>query len=115
VAYLSQTQVHHSSSPMHILILTTCREHLYRRHALPLRCARCRSEFPTEAELTAHARSQDVCLVQNAEPQEGFDKDQEKILKSRKKSVLTEKQKWKDMFRVLFPDVPEGGIPSPCK
>jgi len=46
---------------------------------------------------------------------EGFDKDQERLLKSRKKSTLTEEEKWKEMFRILFPNDEEDLIPSPCK
>jgi hypothetical protein len=46
---------------------------------------------------------------------EGFDKDQERRLKSKKKSQIyqTEDEKWKSVYRILFPDDAEADIPTP--
>jgi len=44
---------------------------------------------------------------------ETISKEQEKKLRCRKKSTLSEEQKWKEMFCVIFPDHDEELIPSP--
>lgn len=50
-------------------------------------------------------------------PLEGFDKDQERKLKSKKRSLVyqSEEDKWKGVYRILFPDDSEADMPSPCK
>ncbi len=47
---------------------------------------------------------------------EGFTKDQEKRLRSRKKTNadMTDEDKWREIYMILFPD-DEHAIPSPCK
>jgi hypothetical protein len=49
--------------------------------------------------------------------QEGFTKDQEKRLRSRKKTHadMTDEDKWREIYIVLFPDDDQSVIPSPCK
>jgi hypothetical protein len=46
---------------------------------------------------------------------EGFDKDQERQLKSKKKSQVyqTEDEKWKSVYRILFPEDSDTDIPTP--
>jgi hypothetical protein len=45
---------------------------------------------------------------------EGFNNDQERSLRSRKRTGLSEAGKWEEAYRILFPhDI--GGMPSPCK
>ena len=48
---------------------------------------------------------------------EGFTKDQEKRLRSRKKTNadMTDEDKWCEIYMILFPDDGENAIPSPCK
>jgi hypothetical protein len=48
---------------------------------------------------------------------EGFDKDQEKALRNRKRRdpELDEIGKWKEMYRYLFPSEDKSMMPSPCK
>jgi len=93
------------------------REHLYRRHALPIHCARCCLIFKSEAELREHYRSLNTCDTRDDEPPEGFDNEQEKKLRCRKRSThtQTEEEKWKEMYRTLFPNDDEATFPSPCK
>jgi hypothetical protein len=71
--------------------------------------------FKIEAELVEHQREAQRCEVAFVEPIEGYDKEQEKILRSRKKTVSGEAEKWKKMYCILFPNDPEESIPSPCK
>jgi hypothetical protein len=53
--------------------------------------------------------------VREQVPPEGFDKDQERRLKSKKKSQTyqSEEEKWKSVYRVLFQDDGEADIPTP--
>jgi len=44
---------------------------------------------------------------------EGYTKDQEKALRKRTKGVSSEEEKWREAYRILFPDDPEDSIPSP--
>ena len=60
-------------------------------------------------------RQLESCRIQQAEPVEDIDKVQEAQLRSRKKLVGTEEQRWKEMFLILFPDDDEDTIPSPRK
>jgi len=93
------------------------REHLYRSHALPIFCPRCYEHFKDEAMLHDHQRATNPCARRPEMTIEGFNKLQEKKLRSRKKShsALSEEDKWKDMYRVLFPGDNETCMPSPCK
>lgn len=100
-------------------VLIGPREHLYRKHALPkFTCHRCCEPFDAEEDLQAHARAPEPCQVHDPEPLDGFNQDQEKRLRSRKKTAgeeLTEPEKWRQMYRILFPDVAEDEIPLPCE
>ncbi|KAK6222192.1 hypothetical protein QIS74_04447 [Colletotrichum tabaci] len=93
------------------------KEHIYRKHSLPrFSCPRCCQPFETQADLQAHARSADACEVREPEALDGITQDQEKRLRSRKKTSakeLTEADKWTQVYGILFPDVREREIPSP--
>ncbi|KAF9878159.1 hypothetical protein CkaCkLH20_04197 [Colletotrichum karsti] len=93
------------------------KEHIYRKHSLPkFSCPRCSQPFETQADLQAHARSPDPCEVKEPEILDGITQDQEKKIRSRKKTSgkeLTEAEKWTQVYRILFPDVREREIPSP--
>jgi DNA-directed RNA polymerase subunit M/transcription elongation factor TFIIS len=95
--------------------LTEYREHLYRRHKVPIRCARCGVDFPNDKALIDHSRQPESCALRRVEHVNGIDKVQEAQLKRRKKPTETEEQRWKAMFLILFPDDDEDAIPSPCK
>ena len=73
--------------------------------------------FETEAQLTEHSRVMDGCIMKDAKPMEGFDKDQEKKLKSRTSMFRAEneEQKWKIIYLILFPDTALSEMPSPCR
>ncbi|EAQ87107.1 hypothetical protein CHGG_03726 [Chaetomium globosum CBS 148.51] len=90
--------------------------HLYRRHALPIQCPRCWETFKTDGQLQLHLQQDPPCSVQrNRTIQEGFTKDQEKRLRSRKKTHadMTDVDKWREIYMILFPDDEQGAIPSP--
>jgi len=55
------------------------------------------------------------CDFGEPESIEGCSKEQQKILRSRKRPPgETNECRWKNMYRTLFPDIPDTGIPSPC-
>lgn len=93
------------------------REHLYRRHLLPIQCNRCCATFANEPTLREHQRDPHGCDIKDQVPLEGFDKDQERKLKSKKRSLVyqSEEDKWKGVYRILFPDDNDVDMPSPCK
>ncbi|OHE94950.1 hypothetical protein CORC01_09744 [Colletotrichum orchidophilum] len=93
------------------------KEHIYRKHSLPkFSCPRCSQSFGTQLDLQAHARSPDACDVREPEVLDGITQDQEKKLRSRKKTSATEltnAEKWIQVYSIIFPDVREREIPSP--
>ncbi|KAI8286072.1 hypothetical protein K4K60_000717 [Colletotrichum sp. SAR11_57] len=76
-------------------------------------CPRCRMTFSAEAEVREHLKSQSLCEVLEGVSVEGFDEVQEKQLKSKKRGrvVKSEQDKWREIYRILFPDSSE--IPDP--
>lgn len=95
--------------------LTSDREHLYRRHLLPPQCHRCCSVFQNDVALRDHQRDLRGCEIREQLPPEGFDKEQERRLKSKKRSQVfqSEEDKWKGVYRILFPDDDDANMPSP--
>ncbi|KAM7203407.1 hypothetical protein V8F20_004001 [Naviculisporaceae sp. PSN 640] len=92
------------------------KEHLYRTHRQPrFTCARCSDPFQNEKTQQEHLRKDPPCVVVPFKPLEGFDAGQEALLKSRKKAItgLSEAERWKAVFRILFPHVEDCNIPSP--
>lgn len=95
-----------------------CRTHLYRRHALPIQCPRCWEVFKTDDLLQSHLQQDPPCVVQeNRMLHEGFTKNQEKRLRSRKKAHAdtSDEAKWREIYMILFPDDDPSSIPSPCE
>jgi hypothetical protein len=90
------------------------REHLYRRHRVPIQCKRCWQTFKTDAALDAHITVVNICALQTGQAAEGLTSDQEKRLKSRKKSSpdQSEEARWKEIYGILFPNE---HVPNPCE
>ncbi|KAI0431691.1 hypothetical protein F5Y09DRAFT_340390 [Xylaria sp. FL1042] len=92
------------------------KEHLYRKHRqAKFRCARCCESFESEQDYVDHLRAPIPCELRESEPIEGFDADQERQLKSRKKKshIVSEVDKWRAVFQILFPHISADEIPSP--
>lgn len=92
----------------------TFREHLYRHHEQKPNCLRCGRVFENQADSAEHAQLEEPCkLVKNVSI-EGFNKDQLKKLKSRKRARgnRSEEENWRNIYRILFPDCTV--IPDPC-
>ncbi|GAB1316411.1 hypothetical protein MFIFM68171_06621 [Madurella fahalii] len=94
------------------------KEHLYRRHRQPrYRCGRCWQPFKDEVGYLDHQRLPEPCSLRDMEHVEGFDAAQERSLRSRKRTKgqteLSETEKWREMYKILFPHVDYDDIPSP--
>lgn len=90
------------------------REHLYRAHAEPIQCPRCYIAVETDADLRNHTRGEQ-CSVAEPQIMEGITRDQLRTLRKRAAPCRLEEDKWMDVYQLLFPDVLEADVPSPCK
>lgn len=90
------------------------KEHLYRSHAQPIHCPICYATFKSDKEQSNHVRLQQC---QRSAPQqiEGIDRETVWTLRKRTTALRLEEDKWRDVYHVLFPDVPIVDIPSPCE
>lgn len=90
------------------------KEHLYRSHTQPIFCPICYETFKSDKELLNHVRLQQCerCAPQTVE---GIDRETIHALRKRSTALRLEEDKWRDVYHVLFPDVPMADIPSPCK
>ncbi|KAH7036267.1 hypothetical protein B0J12DRAFT_268996 [Macrophomina phaseolina] len=95
------------------------KEHLYRQHVLPIICPRCHERFATNRNLTDHLMAPERCpaVEEQLESMLGLNQDQVAQLKkkTRARALMSEAQKWRMVFQIVFPDVEECDIPSPCK
>ncbi|KAH7042747.1 hypothetical protein B0J12DRAFT_672928 [Macrophomina phaseolina] len=88
--------------------------HLYRNHMRPLFCNRCYNTFANDQDFAEHQRANPMCDIlpdQERPLIEGITKEVETKLKSRKQTNLSEPEKWKATYQILFPE--ESEIPSP--
>jgi hypothetical protein len=90
------------------------KEHLYRAHAQSIYCPRCYTMFDADIDLSNHLRSAQ-CHVSAPQPVEGIDRETLQALRKRSPALRLEEDKWRDVYRLLFPDVAAEDIPSPCK
>ncbi|KAI0145165.1 hypothetical protein GGR57DRAFT_517375 [Xylariaceae sp. FL1272] len=90
------------------------REHVFRKHRLPPhQCPRCLRLFEGRDDLATHLREPEPCgLLQDYEAPVGVTPDQLEKLK-RRKSGISDEQRWIDMYKILFPDVLDDEIPTP--
>lgn len=90
------------------------KEHLYRSHSQPIFCPICYSTFKSDKDQSNHVRLQQC---QRSDPQniEGIDRETVFTLRKRTTASRLEEDKWRDVYHVLFPEVSEADIPSPCK
>lgn len=72
--------------------------------------------FNSDTELECHIQAAIACPVgrNTRNYADGFDESQKKLLKSRKmkKEYPNEVDYWKEVYRILFPNVDV--VPSPC-
>lgn len=76
-------------------------------------CHECLEEFGDSATLEKHHNA--PCQPKSPLRSHGINKNQEKELRSRRmyQKSLDEEEKWRAIYRIIFPD--EENIPSPCE
>ncbi|KAH7175237.1 hypothetical protein EDB81DRAFT_673415 [Dactylonectria macrodidyma] len=91
------------------------KEHIYRTHELPIRCVRCFETFTEAKELEQHTREATRCpLLAPPDEMLGVDEGTSRKLRARTGARNgTQEEKWKHMFKIIFPQVQDEGIPSP--
>jgi hypothetical protein len=89
------------------------KEHLYRSHAQPIFCPSCYETFHSDREQSGHVRLRQ-CVESPPQEIEGIDRATISTLKKRSPALRLEEDKWRDVYQVLFPDVSDAEIPSPC-
>lgn len=63
-----------------------------------------------------HLREPEPCKISDAGEADGYNKEQEKQLRVRKRPPnQTEVDRWFEMYRILFPRDNAMSTPSPCK
>lgn len=63
-----------------------------------------------------HSRAQESCKLLEAVKFDGYNKEQEKQLRCRKRPPKqAEEDRWFEMYRILFPEDNFELTPSPCK
>ena len=83
----------------------------------PIQCVRCWDSFKTLEEHEEHQRAPQVCQIKSRAIADGCDRDQERLLRSKKRSaaIKSESDKWKQVWKTLFPEDGDDDIPAPCK
>ena len=93
------------------------KDHLKRVHSQPLRCPRCYIDVNSVEERDEHL-SQDLVCVKNPKPyDERIQPHVFRQLNFKKAPFANAKdmtEKWRMMYKILFPGEPEADIPSPC-
>jgi hypothetical protein len=85
---------------------------------VPTHCYRCFATFKNEEELKQHAQQELQCekCDKPAEQMIGITKITEEKLKSRTGiQGLSDVDKWKHIYGIMFPEVASDDVPSPCK
>ncbi|KAK2616294.1 hypothetical protein QQS21_000728 [Conoideocrella luteorostrata] len=77
------------------------KQHLFRRHKLPIYCPRCKETFGTEADRDEHGVSAIPCTASSITVEGINDSQREQLQKSSRD--LDPKAKWFEMFKILFP------------
>ncbi|KAK0610070.1 hypothetical protein B0T17DRAFT_125858 [Bombardia bombarda] len=95
--------------------ISRLKEHLYRKH-YKIHCNRCKTKFKNNEDLIHHGEMAEGCEIRDDREMPGHISClQEKQLKSRKQVTprQSEEEKWRDIYQLLFPNVPIEIIPSP--
>jgi hypothetical protein len=90
------------------------KEHLYRSHSQPILCPICYETFKSDKEQSNHVRLQQ-CQRSSPQQIEGIDRETVWTLRKRTTALRLEEDRWRDVYQLLFPDVSEADVPSPCK
>ncbi|KAI0102793.1 hypothetical protein GGR51DRAFT_279771 [Nemania sp. FL0031] len=89
------------------------KEHLYRKHSAKYQCPRCLDEFEDDSKLHQHYRSPTPCPINNNGPGTGRIGAHEVNQLKKKSRGLSDEEKWKNMYRIIFRLESTADIPSP--
>jgi len=79
-----------------------------------LECPRCYRDFASILALNEHQRTIQTCELRERSATEEITKEQEKQLRKRNNDPSqNEEDKWREVYKNLFPGDPE--VPSPCQ
>jgi hypothetical protein len=81
------------------------KQHLDRRHSVPIHCVLCLRVFPTEEECRAHQRERSCDVREYVKP-EGISPEQRELLKRRAQQNQSQEDQWFEIYRLLFPGSP---------
>lgn len=93
---------------------------MYRNH-YKLKCNRCQKGFKDKDKLVDHQRSTTQCPLNDpvVTADEVTEVQLDKMKKKQRYKGLTEvqqeEQRWREMYSIIFPEVPGEEIPSPCE
>ncbi|OCL08075.1 hypothetical protein AOQ84DRAFT_439822 [Glonium stellatum] len=95
--------------------ISRLKEHLYRTHVLDKYiCPRCYLSVLDDSQLKEHIRQEPPCDVHQGGPAEGIDSEKMTKLKNKKGiSNQSDEERWKAIYRILFPDDDFSNMPSP--
>lgn len=92
--------------------VSNLKEHLYRIHENDLLCPRCYQKVD-ERDFTDHVRACRIVRPDEEHPiLDGFDRIQKMKISDKMRGKTTE-EKWRAIYKILFPDDPDDTIPSP--
>ncbi|KAH7064475.1 hypothetical protein BKA63DRAFT_572376 [Paraphoma chrysanthemicola] len=92
------------------------KEHLYRKHGVPISCPRCHEIFQKQDTRDAHLQSDRICATKPDTPNSNpnlLTRQQKEDLKRKPRSngEVDEEERFRGIYRILFPD--QLDIPSP--
>ena len=98
---------------MNLKLCTKCRfrQHLVRRHQIPLHCDRCQVEFENEHDRTIHCRNTPPCEVLPEKAWDGITEAQKTSLAARVSARKSKEESWYIIFEILFPGAPKPRSP----
>lgn len=88
-----------------------CRQHLGRRHCIPIHCPSCSLEFNTAVERDEHIRGRS-CDVKPPREWDGITEIQKAQLNKRVSTSQSTEENWYNIYEILFPGSPRPR--SPC-
>lgn len=81
---------------------------------LPIQCPRCHEEFDSDTTVKSHLQADVPCQRRDVEPRDGVDNAKMMMLKDRRRfRGLEEEEKWREVYRILFPTDDHTAMPSP--
>ena len=95
------------------MLLKALRIHIFECH-WRLHCQRCYVELDPD-EMAIHVKQQNACAVLSVAPDDlrSISHEQYEQLKLKKQIRVTEVERWRIYYRILFPTTEEDEIPDP--